>query len=98
MRSNQSMARRIRTEPISLVKHTPHDPLTVDKVLLLWCDDADQVGVHVPAALLGVQPRLSVRDVQVAVPLKLGPTLLTLLLICSSNTKESHSMLRRRVL
>lgn len=62
-------------------------------MLLLWCDDADQVGVHVAAALLGVQPRLSVRDVQVAVPLKLGPTLLTLLLICSSNTKESHSTL-----
>lgn len=86
--------RCIRTELISqctacLVQRTSHDPLTVDKVLLLRRDDADQVGVDVPAALLGVQPRLSVRDMQVAVALKLGPTLLTLLLICSSNTKES---------
>lgn len=69
--------------------HTPHYALTVDKVLLLWGDDADQVGVQVPAALLCFQPHLSVREVQVAVALKLSPTVFTLLLICSRNTKES---------
>lgn len=40
-----------------------HDALTVDKVLLLRRDDADQVCVQVPAALLCVQPHLSVREV-----------------------------------
>lgn len=55
--------------------------LTVDELLLLWSDDAGQMGVEVAAALLGLQPRLSVGDVQVAVPLELSPAVLTLLLV-----------------
>lgn len=41
------------------------------------------------AALLGLRPRLSVREVQVAVPLKLSPAFFTLLLICSRNSTEA---------
>lgn len=63
-------------------KHTSR-ALTVDEVLLLWRDDADQVAAEVPAALLGVQPHLPVGEVQVAVPLELGPAVFTPLLICS---------------
>lgn len=56
--------------------------LTVDKALLLWGDDADQVRVEVPAALLCVQPRLSLKEVQVTAALEFGPALFALLLIC----------------
>lgn len=63
--------------------------LTVNKVLLLWSDDAGQMCVEVAAALLCLQPRLSVREVQVAVPLKLSPAFFTLLLICSRNSKQA---------
>lgn len=73
----------------SVDTHTPHDAPTVDKVLLLGGDDADQVGVQVSAALLCVQPHLSIGEVQVAVSLKLSPAVLTLLFICSRNTKQS---------
>lgn len=66
------------------------DPLVVlsvqvDKVLLLRCDDADQMCVQVPAALLRVQPLLPLEEVQVAVPLKLSPTFFTLLLIMAES-------------
>lgn len=55
---------------------------------------------QVPAALLRVQPRLSVGEVQVAVPLKLRPAVFTLLLVCSRDTQQSrltHDTLCRSV-
>lgn len=70
---------------------TPPCLLTVDESLLLWRDDADQVGVGVPAVLLCFQPRLSVEGMLVAVPLKLSPTDLTQLLVCHRSTRESTS-------
>lgn len=69
------------SRPSSLRTHT----LTVDKLLLLRGDDAGQVRVQVAAAPLRLQPRLSVGEVQVAVPLKLSPAFFTLLLVCSRN-------------
>lgn len=53
-------------------------------MLLFGRDDADQMGVEVPAALLGSLPGLALREVQVAVALELSPALLTDLLICSA--------------
>lgn len=76
----------------SLQTHTHtqiKDTLTVDEGLLFWRDDADQMCLQVAAALFRLQPRLSIREVQVAVPLKLSPAFFTLLLVCSSNTRES---------
>lgn len=65
--------------------------LTVDKVLLLRGYDADQVGVQVPAALLGPQPRLPLQEVQVTVALEFCPSLLALLLICQQPQLQSVS-------
>lgn len=70
--------------------------LTVDKVLLLRGDDADQVGVQVSAAALCIQPCLSLGEVQVAVALKLSPAVFTLLLVCSHNSQEA-TLLKRSV-
>ena len=56
--------------------------LTVDKVLLLGGDNADQMRINVPAVLLCIQPRLSCKEVQVAVALEFSPALFALLFIC----------------
>lgn len=64
------------------LKHLTQRLLTVDKALFLWGDDADQMGVDVPAALLCVQPRLSLKEVQVTAALEFNPALFALLLIC----------------
>lgn len=63
--------------------------LTVDKLLLLRCDDADEMSVQASAVLLRPQPGLSLRDMQVAVPLKLGPAVITPLLICIPQQTQS---------
>lgn len=51
--------------------------LTVDELLLLLGGDADQVGVELLAALLGLRPGVSLRKVKVAAALELQPALRT---------------------
>lgn len=63
--------------------------LTVDELLLLRGDDAGQMCAELAAALLCLQPGLSLRDVHVAVPLKLGPAFFTPLLICSRDSTQA---------
>lgn len=51
--------------------------LTVDKLLLLLGGDADQVGVELLAALLGLGPGVSLCEMEVAAALELQPALRT---------------------
>lgn len=53
--------------------------LTVDKLLLVLGADADQVGVDLLAALLGLRPGVSLSKVEVTAALELQPALSTAL-------------------
>ena len=72
---------RFKTVPLH-ISTRPRVLLTIDKVLLLGGDDADQMRIDVPAVLLCIQPRLSCKEVQVAVALEFGPAFFALLFVC----------------
>lgn len=65
--------------PQSSSTHTLTHLLTVDKLLLLLRADADQVGVELLAALLGLRPGVSLSKVEVTAAHELQPAFSTAL-------------------
>lgn len=64
--------------------------LTIDKHLLLPWQDADQVSTVKPTLPLGSVPGATVREVLVAVRLKLLPTKSTNLSVCSDRDRHRY--------
>lgn len=66
--------------------------LTVHKLLLLWGDDAAQVGLMLSASGLCIHPSLPVFKVPVAVALELGPAFLTVFLVWNTQRRDEKEL------